>query len=51
MTKKQFKQAKKTIRDVNMTKRYYADRAESYDGIAWAVIVVSVIVFILWGTL
>jgi hypothetical protein len=51
MTKKQFKKAKKTIRDVDMTKRYFEDRSESYDGIAWAVIVVSVILFIFWEIL
>lgn len=51
MTKKQIKEAKKTIRDVDMTKRHYQDRSESYDGIAWIVIVVCAIAFILWGTL
>jgi hypothetical protein len=48
MTKSQFKEAKKTMRDVDMTKRYFEDRSESYDGIAWVVIVVCAIVFILW---
>ena len=48
MTKKQFKESKKTIRDVDMTKRYFEDRSESYDGIAWAVIVICAILFILW---
>ena len=51
MTKKQFKKAKKTIRDVNMTKRYYQDRSESYDRIAWVIIIASAVAFILWGTL
>jgi hypothetical protein len=51
MTKKQFNAVKKTIRDVDMTKRYYEDRSESYDRVAWVVIVVSVIAFILWGSL
>lgn len=51
MTKKQFNNAKKTIRDVNMTKRYFEDRSESYDGIAWAVIVICAVLFIFWGVL
>lgn len=51
MTKKQFNNAKKTIRDVNMTKRYFEDRSESYDGIAWIVIVLCAVLFIFWGVL
>lgn len=51
MTKKQFNNAKKTIRDLDMTKRYYEDRSESYDRIAWIVIVLCAVLFIFWGVL